>query len=101
MGQAPATNKLSLRTVPRNFPGRSGTPEDEVCLVRTSLPYPKSGYIRCIEWDRLVATFAGFGRERGTQTRTARTLLKAADIFAEVAKTCPQVVVGFRLFRLH
>ena len=101
MGQAPATNKLSLRTVPRNFPGRSGTPEDEVCLVRTSLPYPKSGYIRCIEWGQLVATFAGFGRERGTETRTARTLLKAADIFAEVAKTCPQVVVGFRLFGLH
>ena len=33
MGQAPATGKLSLRTVPRNFPGRSGTPEDQVCLV--------------------------------------------------------------------
>jgi aconitate hydratase len=33
MGQAPATDKLSLRTVPRNFPGRSGTPEDRVCLV--------------------------------------------------------------------
>jgi aconitate hydratase len=33
MGQAPATNKLSLRTVPRNFPGRSGTHEDKVCLV--------------------------------------------------------------------
>lgn len=33
MGQAPATNQLSLRTVPRNFPGRSGTREDKVCLV--------------------------------------------------------------------
>jgi aconitate hydratase len=33
MGQAPATHELSLRTVPRNFPGRSGTPEDKVCLV--------------------------------------------------------------------
>src|SRR5262249_43153845 len=33
MGQAPATHKLSLRTVPRNFPGRSGTREDQVCLV--------------------------------------------------------------------
>ena len=32
MGQAPATNMLSLRTVPRNFRGRSGTPEDMVCL---------------------------------------------------------------------
>ncbi len=33
MGQAPATGKISLRTVPRNFPGRSGTREDRVCLV--------------------------------------------------------------------
>ncbi|RZI39988.1 aconitate hydratase [Herbaspirillum sp. HC18] len=33
MGQAPATHEFSLRTVPRNFPGRSGTREDQVCLV--------------------------------------------------------------------
>jgi len=33
MGQAPATNTISLRTVPRNFPSRSGTKEDKVCLV--------------------------------------------------------------------
>lgn len=33
MGQAPATDTLSLRTVPRNFPGRSGTVEDQVALV--------------------------------------------------------------------
>lgn len=33
MGQAPATKKISLRTVPRNFPGRSGTKEDKVYLV--------------------------------------------------------------------
>lgn len=33
MGQAPATGQFSLRTVPRNFPGRSGTREDLVCLV--------------------------------------------------------------------
>ncbi|MEX2498499.1 MAG: aconitate hydratase [Wenzhouxiangellaceae bacterium] len=32
MGQAPATDKNSLRTVPRNFPGRSGTREDRVFL---------------------------------------------------------------------
>jgi aconitate hydratase len=32
MGQAPATNRISLRTVPRNFPGRSGTREDAVYL---------------------------------------------------------------------
>ncbi|MDV6345092.1 aconitate hydratase [Nitrosomonas sp. Is37] len=33
MGQAPATGRISLRTVPRNFPGRSGTQEDQVYLV--------------------------------------------------------------------
>jgi aconitate hydratase len=32
MGQAPATNQISLRTTPRNFPGRSGTREDKVYL---------------------------------------------------------------------
>ena len=32
MGQAPATDRISLRTVPRNFPGRSGTREDAVYL---------------------------------------------------------------------
>ena len=32
MGQAPAVGRNSLRTVPRNFPGRSGTDEDSVWL---------------------------------------------------------------------
>lgn len=32
MGQAPATDKNSLRTVPRNFPDRSGTKDDKVFL---------------------------------------------------------------------
>ena len=32
MGQAPATGRRSLRTTPRNFPGRSGTKEDSVYL---------------------------------------------------------------------
>jgi len=32
MGQAPATNTISLRTMPRNFRGRSGTLDDQVYL---------------------------------------------------------------------
>ena len=32
MGQAPASGRNSLRTFPRNFPGRSGTKEDSVFL---------------------------------------------------------------------
>ena len=32
MGQAPGTGQVSLRTMPRNFPGRSGTKDDLVYL---------------------------------------------------------------------
>jgi aconitate hydratase len=32
MGQAPGTDQVSLRTFPRNFPGRSGTKDDKVYL---------------------------------------------------------------------
>ncbi len=32
MGQAPGTGQVSLRTMPRNFPGRSGTKDDRVYL---------------------------------------------------------------------
>lgn len=32
MGQAPGTGQVSLRTFPRNFPGRSGTEDDQVYL---------------------------------------------------------------------
>ena len=32
MGQAPGTGQVSLRTFPRNFPGRSGTNDDRVYL---------------------------------------------------------------------
>jgi aconitate hydratase len=33
MGQAPATGGASVRTFPRNFPGRSGTKDDQVYLA--------------------------------------------------------------------
>lgn len=32
MGEAPASGQISLRTMPRNFPGRSGTLDDQVYL---------------------------------------------------------------------
>jgi aconitate hydratase len=32
MGQAPGTGQVSLRTFPRNFPGRSGTKDDQIYL---------------------------------------------------------------------
>ncbi len=47
MGQAPATDKISLRTNPRNFPGRSGTKEDKVylCSPETAIASAITGKI--------------------------------------------------------
>lgn len=47
MGQAPASGRNSLRTVPRNFPGRSGTREDSVflCSPETAAASALSGVI--------------------------------------------------------
>jgi aconitate hydratase len=47
MGQAPATGRISLRTVPRNFPGRSGTKEDAVylCSPETAVASALNGRI--------------------------------------------------------
>jgi aconitate hydratase len=33
MGQAPPSDAISIRTINRNFPGRSGTPDDQVYLA--------------------------------------------------------------------
>lgn len=56
MGQAPATGRISLRTVPRNFPGRSGTKEDSVylCSPETAAASALTGKItdpRTLEFD--------------------------------------------------
>jgi len=47
MGQAPGTNQVSLRTFPRNFPGRSGTKDDKVylCSPETAAASGLSGVI--------------------------------------------------------
>lgn len=47
MGQAPATDQNSLRTTPRNFPGRSGTREDKVwlCSPETAVASALTGKI--------------------------------------------------------
>ncbi len=47
MGQAPASDRISLRTVPRNFPGRSGNPEDLVylCSPETAVASALTGEI--------------------------------------------------------
>ncbi len=47
MGQAPASGEISLRTTPRNFPGRSGTKEDRVflCSPETAVASALTGVI--------------------------------------------------------
>jgi len=47
MGQAPATNTISIRTMPRNFPGRSGTLDDQVylCSPETAMAAALTGEI--------------------------------------------------------
>ncbi|HKJ57398.1 MAG TPA: aconitate hydratase [Nitriliruptoraceae bacterium] len=47
MGQAPATDTISLRTTPRNFPDRSGTKEDRVhlCSPETAVASAITGVI--------------------------------------------------------
>jgi len=47
MGQAPAAGRISLRTVPRNFPGRSGTREDSgyLCSPETAAASAVKGVI--------------------------------------------------------
>ncbi len=47
MGQAPATDTISLRTTPRNFPNRSGTKEDRVhlCSPETAVASAITGMI--------------------------------------------------------
>lgn len=71
MGQAPARGRNSLRTVPRNFPGRSGTREDRVflCSAETAAASALAGvitdprdtegpYVRAAEPERMPATAA-------------------------------------------
>jgi aconitate hydratase len=63
MGQAPGTGQVSLRTVPRNFPGRSGTVGDQVylCSPETAGAAALTGVItdprdlaRLMEYPRIV-----------------------------------------------
>ena len=65
MGQAPASGRNSLRTVPRNFPGRSGTREDRVflCSPETAAASALTGLItdprsRGLVYERIRAPVA-------------------------------------------
>jgi Aconitase family (aconitate hydratase) len=60
MGQAPAVGRNSLRTFPRNFPGRSGTAEDSVwlCSPETAAAAALTG---CITDPRELPERMGIG----------------------------------------
>src|SRR5436190_9776875 len=60
MGQAPAIGRNSLRAVPRNFPGRSGTDEDAVglCSPETAAAAALTG---CITDPRELPDLLGVG----------------------------------------
>ena len=71
MGQAPATGKISLRTVPRNFTGRSGTEEDSVylCSPETATASAITGEIT----DPRTLHLPSFHYEEPSQLVTAKS----------------------------
>lgn len=102
MGQAPASGKNSLRTTPRNFPGRSGTPEDLVflCSPETAtasaltgkitdprdlqIPYPKLNFLgeKISNWDMLQAPI---DKEQALQVQLIKgPNIKSLPLFASL-----------------
>jgi aconitate hydratase len=74
MGQAPGSGQKSLRTMPRNFPGRSGTPDDLVylCSPETAAAAALTGEItdpRTLE-DRFGMTYPAFREPEKTAINT-------------------------------
>jgi aconitate hydratase len=87
MGQAPASGRISLRTVPRNFPGRSGTREDQVylCSPETATASVLRG---AITDPRVLARELGLDRpayEEPTEIRIDTAMLVAPLTTAEAA----------------
>lgn len=59
MGQAPPTGAVSLRTFPRNFPGRSGTVDDQVYLCSPEVAVA-SAVKGCITDPREMGEYPSF-----------------------------------------
>lgn len=87
MGQAPATGKISLRTVPRNFPGRSGTVEDQVylCSPETATASALTGVIT--DPRTLNMPYPRFTQPAGLKINTALLVPpEANDVEIELEK---------------
>jgi aconitate hydratase len=79
MGQAPATDEISLRTMPRNFPGRSGTQEDKVflCSPETAVASALTGEIT--DPRDLDIEYPGFEAPDGQQPNTKMLVAPEED----------------------
>ena len=87
MGQAPATGRNSLRTVPRNFPGRSGAKEDSVwlCSPETAAAAALTG---------VITDPRDLGFEYPRLTLPRRTQVSTAMLVAPVQAPGQELVKG-------
>lgn len=90
MGQAPATNTISIRTMPRNFPGRSGTLDDQVylCSPETAMAAAITGKITAPRDLELEMNFRYPKWKEPTQIKINKKLLIAP------AKASPELLKG-------
>lgn len=91
MGQAPATSRRSLRTVPRNFKGRSGTKDDLVylCSPETAAFSALFGVIRDPRRAAKEMGVAYPGRDKHPLLKMSQTIRAPQDLHQEV-----QLVMG-------
>ena len=71
MGQAPAVGQNSLRTTPRNFPGRSGTEEDSVFLCSPETAAASALYGRITDPRSLQMPFPQLAHPQAVTVSTA------------------------------
>ena len=87
MGQAPASGRNSLRTMPRNFPGRSGTKEDSVwlCSPETAATSALTGVITDPrDWARQAQM--GYPKLDLPEQHSVNTAMLVAPLDAEQAR---------------
>lgn len=85
MGQAPATGKISLRTVPRNFPGRSGTKDDQVYLCSPETA-AASALMGVITDPRTLETTPQFKEPKQLIINTSMLIAPGDNTAVELAK---------------
>jgi aconitate hydratase len=94
MGQAPGTNQVSLRTFPRNFPGRSGTKGDKVYLCSPETA-AAAGIYGVITDPRKLATIKGYPAVQNPSKYLlddSGIIFPLEDTASVVIKTGPNIV---------